>query len=366
MPYKRITFPTLQVGDFMSRLPIIQGGMGVGISLSGLASAVAHEGGIGVISAAMIGMGEPEIRTNPLEANVRALRREIRKARAMTDGILGVNIMVALTHFADLVKAAIDECIDVIFAGAGLPLDLPKFLGTHSRTKLVPIISSARAAKLICRRWLNHFDYLPDAFVVEGPLAGGHLGFKAKEIESPDHTLEHIVPEVIEAVAPFARERQATIPIIAAGGIFTGGDIQKFLRLGASGVQMSTRFVATDECDADIAFKESYIKAKKEDLILIHSPVGLIGRAICNQFLEDVARGKKLPFTCPYHCVKTCKLQESPYCIALALMNAKRGKLTHGFAFAGQNAYRVDKIVSVKELIDALKSEYGLACQKAV
>jgi nitronate monooxygenase len=364
MLYERMTLPPLNIGDLTSRLPIIQGGMGVGISLSRLASAVANEEGIGVIAAAMIGMGEPDIRTNPLEANVRALRREIRKARMMTDGILGMNIMVALTHYADLVKTAIDECIDVIFAGAGLPLDLPKFLTKHSHPKLVPIISSARAATLICKRWRNHFNALPDAFVVEGPLAGGHLGFKAEHIDAPENVLERIVPEVIAAVTPFAQERQTSIPIIAAGGIFTGADIWKFLQLGASGVQMSTRLVTTDECDADTAFKEAYIKAKREDLILIHSPVGLIGRAICNQFLEDVARGKKIPFTCPYRCVKTCKYQESPYCIALALMNAKQGKLTHGFAFAGQNAYRVDKIVSVKELIDSLKSEYGLACQK--
>ncbi len=359
-----MTLPTLKIGDFISKLPIVQGGMGVGISLSGLAPAVANEGGIGVIAAAMIGMGEPDIVSNPLEANVRALREEIRKARAKTDGILGVNIMVALTHFGDLVKAALDECIDVIFAGAGLPLDLPKYLDDHSTTKLVPIISSARAAKILCKRWRDHFQYLPDAFVVEGPLAGGHLGFKAGQIEKPEFALERLVPEVLEAVRPFAQERQTNIPIIAAGGIYTGQEMWKFLQLGASGVQMSTRFVATEECDADVAFKEAYINAQEDDIMIIQSPVGLPGRAIRNQFLEDVSSGRKKPFKCPYQCVRTCDYKESPYCIALALVNAKKGKLKHGFAFAGQNAYRVEEITSVKEVISSIQSEYAQACQE--
>jgi nitronate monooxygenase len=358
-------FPTLNIGDVVSRLPIIQGGMGVGISLSGLASAVANEGGIGVIAAAMIGMREPDIVSNPLEANIRALRREITKAKEMTNGILGVNIMVALTHFADLVKAAIDESIDVIFAGAGLPLDLPKYLNEGAKTKLVPIISSARAAKIICKRWVERFDYLPDAFVVEGPLAGGHLGFKADQLERPEFALERIVPEVIEAVKPFEQQRDAKIPIIAAGGVYTGQDICTFLQLGAAGVQMSTRFVATEECDADMEFKQTYINAKEEDITIINSPVGLLGRAIRNQFLDDVRAGKKNPFKCPYQCVTTCKVQESPYCIALALVNAKQGKLKHGFAFAGQNAYRVEKTTSVKDLVASIKTEYEEACQES-
>lgn len=350
-------FPTLNIGDIVAKIPIIQGGMGVGVSLSGLASAIANEGGIGVIATAMIGMSEPDIVSNPKEADTRALRKEIQRAKQMTNGILGVNIMVALTNFADLVKTAVKENIDIIFAGAGLPLDLPKYLRQIEPPKLVPIVSSGRAAKLLCKRWLAKFNYLPDAFVVEGLLAGGHLGLKIEQINDPRFALEFLVPEVIEAVKPFEQQRQASIPVIAAGGIYTGADIAKFLRLGAAGVQMGTRFVATHECDADKAFKQAYLKAEEDDIIMINSPVGLAGRAIRNQFLEDVSKGEKVPFACPYHCVTTCNYSCAPYCIARALVNAKKGKFVHGFAFAGQNAHRVHEIVSVKELMAFLLEE---------
>jgi len=353
-----LTIPKLTIRDLVAKIPIIQGGMGIGISLSGLASAVANEGGVGVIATAGIGFHEPDARSNFTEANLRVLRREIRKAREATKGILGVNIMVALTDFAELVKTSIEEGIDVIFSGAGLPLDLPKYLKEGFNTKLVPIISSARAAKAICKRWLQRFNTLPDAFVVEGPLAGGHLGFSPDQLELPEYRLEKLVPEVVEAVAPFCEERNVEIPIIAAGGVYTGADIHNFMQLGAAGVQMATRFVATHECDASIGFKQSYVEARKEDLVIIKSPVGLPGRAIKNQFIKDVEEGKRKPFTCPYHCISSCNCTDSPYCIALALLNAKRGKLKKGFAFAGDNAYKVDRIMSVKELISSLLVEY--------
>lgn len=350
--------PALQIGDLIAKIPIVQGGMGVGISLSGLASAVANEGGIGVIAAAMIGMGEPDLAANPVEANVRALKNEIRKARSLTKGLLGVNIMVALTHFSEIVTAAIEEGIDFIFSGAGLPLDLPKYLNNSSRTKLVPIISSGRAAGVLCKKW-ERLSHLPDAFVVEGPMAGGHLGLKPEQIFAPEFTLEKLVPEVLAAVKPFEEKHGKAIPVIAAGGVYTGSDIHKFLKMGAAGVQMATRFVATHECDADMAFKQAYVNAKKEDIVIIQSPVGLPGRAINNEFLQAVKRGEKIPFTCPYHCIRTCDHRHSPYCIALALIQAKKGNLKRGFVFSGQNAYRVDRIMSVKELIGSLVQEYG-------
>lgn len=357
-----MTLPQLKIGNLIARLPIIQGGMGVGISLSGLASAVANEGGIGVIAAAMIGMSEPDIYSDYESANIRALRREIRRAREMTKGILGVNIMVALTNFVDLVKTSIEEGIDVIFSGAGLPVDLPKYLRKEFQTRLVPIVSSGRAAKILCKKWLSRFNYLPDGFVVEDPMAGGHLGFRAEQVEDPNFALEKLIPEVIEAVRPFAKEHKKEIPIIAAGGVYTGEDILKYLKLGAAGVQMGTRFVATHECDADIAFKQSYVNASEQDLVLIESPVGLPGRALRNQFIEDVKKGKKTPFKCPYHCITTCNHKESPYCIAMALSNAKKGKLDLGFSFAGKNAYRVNGIMSVRELISSLVEEYEAVC----
>jgi nitronate monooxygenase len=356
-----MNFPELKIGDLVSRIPIIQGGMGVGISMSGLASAVANEGGIGVIAGAMVGIDEPDITEDPVAANVRALKQMIRKARSQTRGIIGVNIMVALTHYADLVQAAIEEEIDIIFSGAGLPMDLPGFRTNGSRTKIVPIVSSARAARLICQKWAAKFDCLPDAFVVEGPKAGGHLGFKIDQIDDPDYAIEKLVVEVIEAVGAIAAARGVAIPVIAAGGIYTGADIQRFLNLGAAGVQMGTRFVATHECDASPDFKNKYIEAEKEDLIIIKSPVGMPGRALRNQFLSEVENGNKTPFTCPYHCIKTCDRTKSPYCIALALAGARKGKFKNGFAFAGSNAYRIDKIISVKELIDSLTAEFSQA-----
>jgi nitronate monooxygenase len=353
--------PELKIGHLVSSLPIVQGGMGVGISMSGLASAVANAGGIGVIAGAMAGITEKDVATNGLAANCRALAREIQTAREKSRGIIGVNIMVALTHFAELVKTAIAEKIDIIFAGAGLPLDLPGFLKKGDRTRLVPIVSSARAAALICKRWFQRYRYLPDAFVVEGPKAGGHLGFKVDQLDDPRYCLENLVAEVVAAMETVRAEHGVAIPVIAAGGIYDGDDIRRFLEMGASGVQMGTRFVATHECDADLAFKQSYVDARKEDLTVIQSPVGLPGRALKNGFLTDVAAGIRRPFRCPYHCIKTCDPEKSPYCIGMALAQARRGKLTSGFAFAGANAFRVNEIVSVKELMDVLASGYEQA-----
>ena len=335
--------------------------MGVGISLSRLSSAVANEGGIGVIATAGIGMMEPDFFSNFIEANLRALRREIRAARAATTGILGVNIMVALSNYGELVRTALEEKIDIVFSGAGLPLNLPSFLTKDSVTKLVPIVSSGRAAALLCKRWTEHFNYLPDAVVVEGPRAGGHLGFKKEQIFDHAFALEKLVPDVIGAVQPFAKARGTSVPVIAAGGIFTGADLLKFVQLGAAGGQMGTRFVTTHECDASPQFKQAYVESKAEDIVIIQSPVGMPGRAIRNAFIDAVNQGEKKPYTCPYHCIVTCDYQSSPYCIALALMNAQRGNLNLGFPFAGANAYRTKEIISVKDLMHSLIQEYEQA-----
>ncbi len=348
----------LNIGGLTAELPIIQGGMGVGVSLSGLASAVANEGGIGVISAAAIGMLEPDFTTNYLEANIRALRKEIRRARELTKGILGVNIMVALSNFSDMAKTAIEEGVDIIFSGAGLPLNLPSFLKKTKETKLVPIVSSARAASLLAKRWMNKYKYTPDAIVVEGPMAGGHLGFKEEQITDPNYKLEKIVSEVIDEAKHIENIAGKSIPVIAAGGIYSGEDMFKYIQLGASGVQMATRFVTTVECDVSLEFKNAYINCSKEDIGIIKSPVGMPGRAIINEFIKDVNEGNKKPYKCPYHCIVTCNHECSPYCIALSLISAKKGKMEHGFAFAGENAYKADKIVSVKDLVNSLIKEY--------
>lgn len=335
--------------------------MGVGISLAGLAAAVANQGGVGVIATVGIGNIKNSGNKNFRQNNIAALREEIAKARSMTNGVLGVNIMCALSNYADFVKTSIEEGIDIIFSGAGLPLDLPSYLTPDSNTKLVPIVSSGRAAKIICTKWKANYNYLPDAIVVEGPKAGGHLGFKISEITNPAFQLEQLVPEVISAVAPFVEASGRPIPVIAAGGIYSGQDIYNFHRLGADAVQMATRFVATHECDASLAFKNAYINSQEKDIKIINSPVGLPGRAIENAFLKKVANGEKTPIDCEFHCIVTCDYLKSDYCIATALLNAQKGDLENGFAFCGANAYKINKIVSVEELFKELLQEYKTA-----
>jgi len=352
----------LKIGDLEARIPIIQGGMGVGISLSGLASAVANEGAIGIISSAGIGMLESDFAKNFREANVRALRNEIRKAKSLTNGIVGVNIMVALSDYDEHLTVSVDEGVDLITSGAGLPLKMPERIledkNGKNRTKFVPIVSSGRAADVVFGYWSKHYNLIPDAVVVEGPMAGGHLGFKKNQIDDPNYALEKIFPDVIAVIKNYEQHYGKSIPVIAAGGIFTGADIYKFVQLGASGVQMATRFVGTYECDASMEFKEAYIKSQKKGIVIIDSPVGMPGRALRNKFLDDVDSGIKRPPKCPWKCLKTCEYMNSPYCIALALTNAKKGYLQDGFVFVGANAYRVKEIVSVKALIDLLKKEY--------
>lgn len=349
---------SLKIGDLLARIPIIQGGMGVGISLSGLASAVAEQGGIGVISSAGLGVIYSERPHDYREASIRGLREELRKAREATKGIIGVNVMVAMSNFADMVRTAIAEKADIIFSGAGLPLNLPSFLTEGARTKLAPIVSSARAAMLLCRKWLSEYNYIPDAIVVEGPEAGGHLGYKADQIADEHYALENVVPQVVEEVNRFAAGHDCHIPVIAGGGIYTGEDIYNIMSLGAEGVQMGTRFVTTEECDAAPEFKQSYIDAGREDIEIIASPVGMPGRAIHNSFLDRVKAGLSRPKSCPFDCIKTCDVTHSPYCIMLALYNAFRGRLRNGYAFCGANAWRADRIISVRELVDTLKREY--------
>ena len=339
-------------------IPIIQGGMGVGISLSGLASAVANEGGIGVISSAGLGLLYREFSENYLEASIYGLKEELRKAREKTLGVIGVNIMVAMTNFADMVKTAISEKADMIISGAGLPLDLPSFLKKDSITKLIPIISSARAARIICEKWKTNYDYLPDAVIVEGPKAGGHLGFKEEQINDNNYTLEKLVPEIVNELKPFEEKYNEHIPLIAAGGIYTGTDVKNIMKLGASGVQMATRFVTTTECDAHQAFKQAYLDAEEKDIEIIKSPVGMPGRAIFSSFIQKVKDGRKQPAKCPFKCIKTCNIDKSPYCIIVALINALKGNFENGFAFAGSNAFRATKISSVKEIFQSLLKEF--------
>jgi NAD(P)H-dependent flavin oxidoreductase YrpB (nitropropane dioxygenase family) len=336
--------------------------MGVGISLSSLASAVANEGGVGVISCAGLGLLYRKHTGDYAKDCIWGLKEELRKAREKTQGTIGVNIMVALSDFADMVKTAISEKADVIFSGAGLPLSLPSFRTPDCKTKLVPIVSSARAAKLLCEKWHTEYNYLPDAIVVEGPKAGGHLGFKKDQLEDENYSLEKLIPEVVKISEQYKDEKK--IPVIAAGGIMTGADILRFLELGASGVQMGSLFVPTYECDASETFKQVYIHSSQSDLTIIQSPVGMPGRAFNGDFLSRVESGKEKPTSCSFHCIKTCNYTQSPYCIIKALYNASKGKMNRGYVFAGANAFMSEKISSVNEVISKLKNEYEAALKE--
>jgi len=345
------------IGNLEIKLPVIQGGMGVGVSLSGLASAVANEGGIGVISCAGLGLIYHKSPGDYLNKCILGLKEELRKAKEKTKGVIGVNIMVALTNYADMVKTSIAEKVDVIFAGAGLPFDLPSYLTADSQTKLVPIVSSSRAAKVICDKWKNNYGYLPDAIVVEGPKAGGHLGFKVDQLEDEHFSLEQVLPEVLQVAALYKEEKN--IPVIVAGGISSGEDIRRFIEMGAAGVQMGTIFVTTEECDASDTFKYTFVNAKSEDLRIIQSPVGMPGRAIDGEFIKSVANGTEKPKSCPFHCIKTCDYTKSPYCIVQALYQAAKGNMKKGYAFSGINVHLSEKISSVKDVITKLKAEFS-------
>lgn len=374
--------PSIKIGDLEVKL--IQGGMGVGISQSRLASAVANKGGAGIIASVGLGIlnghfkeerkknknrimnatGEVERKKIYEElyvrANQNALRDEIKKARSLSKGIIGVNIMHALSDYPGLVQTAIEENVDLIISGAGIPRDLPSYLNGNSHTKLIPIVSSGKLAGMMCKAWAR-LGHLPDAVVVEGPKAGGHLGYSRAELDDSNYVsngLERIIHEVIPAVKEYETPNRK-IPVIAAGGIFYGGDIRKFNELGAAGVQMATRFVTTDECDADDKFKQAYVDCKKEDLVIINSPVGMPGRAINNPFLRRVEAGETVPIACPYHCLRTCKPDTSPYCIARVLVDSQQGKLENGYVFAGTNAWRCNEIVPVRQVFESLNREYA-------
>src|SRR5574344_2112792 len=351
----------LKIGNLVAHYPIVQGGMGVGISLHRLASAVANEGGLGVISAAGLGLLNLNKIQSYTEACIYGLEQEIKAAKEKTKGIIGVNIMVAMTNYADMVKTAIKEKADVIFSGAGLPLSLPSYLKPGSETKLVPIVSSARATRIICSNWTSKYNYFPDAVVLEGPKAGGHLGYKLDQINSEEYSIEHNIPLVLQELDSWKQKAGRDIPLIVGGGIYTGEDINKSIKAGASAVQTGTRFVTTQEYDASTEFKNSYINASKEDITIIKSPVGMPGRAIKNSFLESVAKGEKHPKNCAYHCIKTCDSVNSPYCIMIALLNAYKGNIEKGFCFVGSYVYRATKILTVHDVFEELIAEYN-AC----
>ncbi|SCN25945.1 putative enoyl-[acyl-carrier-protein] reductase II [Clostridium sp. N3C] len=352
-----MNFRPLKIGNLIASLPIIQGGMGIGVSLSGLASAVAVNGGIGVISAAQPGFNEPDFENNPLVANLRALKKHIKEALIKAKGgIIGVNIMCAMNNYEALVKTSIEAGAQLIISGAGLPTTLPK-LCQGTNVKIAPIVSSNKAASLILKLWDRNYSVTADAVIVEGPKAGGHLGFKIDDLEKYSQSgFDKELIDIINTVKIYEEKYNKSIPVIAAGGIYTGSDIGELLKLGANGVQISTRFVTTDECDAHINFKKAYINCTKDDIVIVKSPVGMPGRAIKNKFVERTFLGNIKVNKC-YKCISKCNPAVTPYCISRALINAVQGDIDNGLIFCGSNAYRTDKIISVKELMRELVTE---------
>jgi len=344
----------ITLGQMTIPVPIFQGGMGIGISLSRLAAAVAKCGGVGVISAAQIGYMEPDFYSNPKEANIRALKKYVKEALDEVKDIpnrgpIAVNIMYASKHYEEFVEAAIDAGVEMIISGAGLPTSLPG-VAKSDKVKLVPIVSSARATELILKSWAKKYNRVPDAVIFEGPLAGGHLGFKEEQLEEAQENFYQTIMEIKGSI-----EDLPNCPLIAAGGIYTKQDIQKALAYGANGVQMGTRFVTTEECDAHPNFKERYLQAKEEDMVVIKSPVGMPGRAIHTPFIDRVEEGRIPPEKCN-RCLVPCKSEEAPYCITQALINAAKGDIEHGLVFSGSNAYRANKIEKVADIFKELTS----------
>ena len=336
----------LKIGDLCAKIPVVQGGMGVGVSLSKLAGAVAAAGGVGVISTAQIGFRYPEFKTNPIETNLKAIGEEIAKAKKLAKGgVLGVNIMVATRRYEDYVKAAVEAGIDLIISGAGLPMTLPALV-EGAKTKIAPIVSSAKSLNVISKYWMKKYNRKPDMVVIEGPEAGGHLGFSREEI---DNYTRETYDEEIKAILSITKEME--VPVVVAGGIYTREDMEHYLSMGASGVQLATRFVTTEECDASDAYKQAYINAKKEDIVIVSSPVGMPGRAIHNAFLDKVNAGERFMRGCR-QCISTCKPATAPYCITEALINAVEGRLDEGLIFCGSNAYRADKIERVADIME--------------
>lgn len=347
----------IKLGNLTSKLPIVQGGMGVGISRSQLAGTVAKYGGIGVISAVGIGFEESDYTTNPLVANLRALREDIKKAREIApEGIIGLNLMVAIQNYREIAVEAVKSGIDLIISGAGLPLELPEIV-KGSQTKIAPIVSSGRVTDLLCKRWYKKYNRLPDMLVVEGQEAGGHLGFKMEDlVNGTARKLEDLIVEVVAAAKVWEEKYDVKIPVIAAGGIYTGEDVGKFLEVGAAGVQIGTRFIGTEECDAHINYKNAFVNAKKEDIQLVKSPVGMPGRAIRNKFIEKVEAGQAGVTKC-VKCLIPCDPATTPYCISEALIEAVKGNVDDGLLFSGTNGYRINEITTVKSILDEIMSE---------
>ena len=345
----------LKIGELVAEKPIIQGGMGVGVSRSSLAGAVAAEGGIGIISTAQIGYDEEGFEKDQAGCNRIAIKKHIKRAKEIAGGkgLVGVNIMVALKHYKEHVQEAVKAGADVIISGAGLPMDLPKLVGENV-TKIAPIVSSKRAAQLILKMWAHRYNRTADFIVVEGPKAGGHLGFSKEQLQDIDKLdYDQEIRDIIECKKDYEEKFQRKIPVIVAGGIFDRKDIEHVMKLGADGVQIASRFVATEECDASDAYKQAYIQAEKKNIQIIQSPVGMPGRALRNEFIKGLETARK-PITKCYNCLEKCDPRTVPYCITKALIAAVQGNVENGLIFCGENVDRIHEMTTVHDLMNEL------------
>jgi NAD(P)H-dependent flavin oxidoreductase YrpB (nitropropane dioxygenase family) len=343
------------------QVPIIQGGMGVGVSLGNLAGHVAACGGMGVISTVNAGYREADFDDHPFDANIRALKNEIKKALAIADGngIVAINAMVAVNYYEETIAAAIEAGVQAVISGAGLPMTLPQ-LTKGTGVAAAPVVSSGKAAALICKSWDRKYNVIPDFIIIEGPKAGGHLGFSKEDILN--HTAmntSEILPEVLSAIRPFEEKYGRKIPVFVAGGVFDGSDMAELTQAGAAGVQIATRFIATEECDASEAYKKRMIAATSEDVKIVNSPVGMPGRALNSPLIERLSNGLNFPPERCNLCLKACPHGNlTPYCISRALIEAVRGNWEDGLFFCGSNVERIKKITTVRELIDEIMGEW--------
>lgn len=359
---------SINIKDKLLEIPIIQGGMGVGVSLASLAGNVMKNGGMGVLSMAHPGYGEPDFIKNNFNANVRGFKNAVLNARKISGGkgLLGVNIMTAVTQFEEYVKTAVEAAVDTIIAGAGLPLELPKYVPEESAA-IAPIVSSGRAAKLIMRAWDKHYGRTADFLVLEGALAGGHLGFKAQDLASGTcQSLETILADVRQEVLPFEEKHGRKIPIFVAGGIYDGKDIAHFIKLGADGVQMGTRFIGTEECDGVEDYKNVLLRSEEKDIVIVKSPVGFPGRAVKNALIKRLEKEERIAPDHCVNCLKPCDPATAPYCIKNALVSAVEGDVENGLFFCGANAYRMNQITTVKDLMQACVQEANLSLEESI
>lgn len=349
-------------------IPLIQGGMGIGVSLSSLAGSVAAQGAMGVISTANPGYNHKDFWKNPIACNLEALRFHIQRAKELAkgQGAVAVNAMVATTHYTEMVTMAIQSGVDAVISGAGLPLQLPSMPGAD-KIALAPIVSGAKAISTICKFWDKRFGRVPDFVVVEGSKAGGHLGFSKEELlDGTAKPLTVLVKEVTQALAPWQEKYNRTIPVFGAGGVISGQEIAQLEQQGAYGAQIATSFIATEECDASEGYKQAILKAKPEDVQIVQSPVGMPGRALASPLLEKLKKAGRLAPTGCVNCLSHCNPATTPYCITHALIEAVKGNWEQGLFFCGANVGKVQSMTTVPALIKRLTEEWTQAKQATV